>query len=238
MLARHAHTLPAALLALATVFALSACGGAPSGSVAVRIGGDSITKAALAHWTTVEAIRSFNNSPSQAPPSGVVPDPPHYRACIAYLAKTVPSTSAAQLRSQCQQRYTLLRDRVLGILITYDWLKDEAAHQDITVGEAQVTGMLDSEFPTRTSLHTFLSLTDETESEQRLVVKRTLLDAALLRSVEGRLPKDATAVQKERAEIEAFRALTRKWTSLTSCSPGYVVPQCKEYKGPPEETTY
>ncbi len=232
--------LTASLCVLAAGLSLSgltACGSSSS-AVVVQVGAHAITKATLNRWTAIEAILSYEFDPSGPVPKGVVPDPPSYTNCIAYLRKTPPALtksatdpSSAQLKRQCEQKQELLEHHMLDILITYYWLSGEAASRGVKVTAAELKQTLARQFPSEAAFHRFLALTGETASDERLLLTKSLLDTKLQQSVMA--SKGLTSKQQqEEALIKFSEEFARRWTARTSCRPGYVVSECRQYKGP------
>jgi hypothetical protein len=215
---------------IATV-ALAGCGGASS-PVVVKIGDErSITKAALDHWTVIEALVTYELPLRKRAPKGAVPDPPSYTNCIAYLRKLdagrlagVPS--AAQLKSECRRQRITLRNQMLEILITSDWLTQEAASKGVKVSDAEVKRALHKKLTTA-ALQKYLTFGGLSEAEEVFLLKRTMLGNTLREAVER--PEHSRA-QRQQAFIAFYQGLQRKWTAQTTCRPGYVVSQCREYR--------
>jgi foldase protein PrsA len=228
-------------VALAIGIGIAACGdpGAAGDMTVARVGSHAITKATLEHWTDVEAVLAYETEPKHPVPSGVVPDPPAYSRCVAYLEKTtspepgqaVPTRS--QLKRRCQERRRSLQRHVLDILLLHYWLLDEGAEQGVKVTSAEVKKTLDRTFPNEAAYRRYLALTGETPADERLIIEKDRLDTRLLQTAEAkRAPQPKSLREHEQAMIEAATAFTKKWKARTSCSAGYVVTECKQYKGP------
>jgi hypothetical protein len=224
--------------ALGISASIAACGDPNSAgdSIVARVEDNSITKATLDHWTDVEAVLAHEAEPKKPVPRGVIPDPPSYVKCIAY-SKTAPSLererlpqSRAQLKRQCEARRRTLQRHVLDILITHYWLLGEGGENGVKVTAAEIGGVKAQIFPTAASFHRYLTLTGEHPADERLIIEKDLLNTKLLRLAEAK-SKPKSAHEHEHAVIEAATAFTNKWKARTSCSPGYVVTECKQYKG-------
>jgi hypothetical protein len=229
------------VLGAIAVVGLTACGGGgiPGGAV-VQVGDSSISKATVDHWTRVEAVLAYKVIPKQPAPEGVVPDPPNYTACSAYLGTTAPEPGAgqpkstpAQLKSRCQQWDVELRRKVLEILITFDWMNGEIADKGVKVTEKEIQPVFEqfkhSEFPTEEAFHKYLAYTGMSISDVMLLMKNTLLGTKIQQNITVR--KGLTAQQKQQAFTKFVQEYQKKWTAKTSCRTGYVVPGCKQYKG-------
>jgi hypothetical protein len=220
---------------------LAACGssGSTAGSAIALVGKHSITRATLEHWTDVEAVLAYNTDPKSPVPSGVVPDPPAYVKCIAYLQKAGTESEQAslthsRLKHRCQERHGMLQRHVLDILLFYYWLLDEGVEQGVRVTDAQVKKKLDQAFPSEGAYRRYLSLTGETPANERLIIEKDLLDDGLLQLAEVKArPRPKTVREHERMLATLATDFTHKWKARTSCSAGYIVPECKQYKGPP-----
>jgi hypothetical protein len=227
---------------LAISVGLADCGdSAPTGeAVVATVDSHSITKTALDHWTAVEAVLAYETEPKRPVPAGTVPDPPTYAKCVARLEKTTspassqPMPTPLQLKRQCQGRRRSLQRHVLDILLIYYWLSGDAVEQGVKVTSAEVKQTLDRIFPNSAAYRRYLSITGERPSDERLIIEKDLLDTKLLELAEAKTgTKPASVREHEQALVKAATAFTNKWKARTSCSAGYVVAECKQYKGPP-----
>jgi hypothetical protein len=231
-----------AACALCSILAFAACGdpGSRGNPIVARVDGQSITKAALEHWTDVEAVLAYETEPKHPIPSGIVPDPPTYSQCTAYLERTTsPEPGQAvltrpQLKRQCEERRRSLQRHVLDILLTYYWLRGDAAEQDVRVTSGEVKQTLDRIFQNARAYRRYLAITGERAADERLIIEKDLLDTRLLQIAEAKAGKGPKSVREhERTLVTAARAFTKKWKARTSCAAGYVVTECKQYKGRP-----
>jgi hypothetical protein len=226
-----------AVACVAVAGRLSACGGS---EVVARVDGRPITRASLEHWTAIEAILTYQLRPTTPVPKGVVPDPPRYSACIEYsrahppprLINTTQTTS--QLKATCQQRYETLRQTALGFLISAQWLAGEGAEQGVTTTEKQIRRRIEEvrkvEFPSQREWRRHLQLVGETFADQLFRSKVKVLSEGLEQKL---IYRKGTSTQSQRQALVKFAAtFPRKWAARTSCQAGYVVPDCKQYKGP------
>jgi hypothetical protein len=220
-------------LAAVSIAVLAGCGGSKDPAVA-GVGEQSISKASLNHWIHVEAI--IDHELPQAPvPTGEVPDPPRFVACAGYLARkaradpaphSVPSS--VTLKQQCRERYSAVREHILRILITYMWLKAEAAKLGVQVSDGESTQQLarysKEVFKTSAAFQRYLRYTGESLADELLVGKMDLVSAKLERKlISERGVPGATSF---------FRNFPKRWAAKTNCQAEYVVPGCKQYKGP------
>jgi parvulin-like peptidyl-prolyl isomerase len=167
-LALGAFFVPAAIFA--------GCGGVPGDAVAT-VDGNSISKSDFDHWMTV-AAKSGGQSGAAAP------KPPSFADCVKQKRKTTPKPAKgqpkvtdAQLKSQCKQEYNSLRDQVLQLLVSFEWIEGEAKAKNIKVSDKEVKASFDKQkkqaFPKAADFDKFLKDSGQTEED---ILKRVRLD--------------------------------------------------------------
>ena len=167
-LALGAFFVPAMLVA--------GCGGVPGNAVA-EVDGTTIEKSEFDHWLTV-AAKSGGQTGAAAP------KPPDYAECVNQKRKTTPKPAKgqpkvtdSQLKKQCEQEYDSLRDQVLQLLISFEWIEGEADEQGIKVSDAEVKKSFDKQkkeaFPKAADFDKFLKDSGQTEDD---ILKRVRLD--------------------------------------------------------------
>jgi foldase protein PrsA len=173
--------------------AFAGCGGAIPGDAVAQVGGTPITRATFEHWLSVAASASAQTAAGTGP-AAPVPDPPAYSACIAHLqatapkpAKGRPAPTGAQLKIQCEQEYTALKQQALGFLISASWVTGEAASQGIGLSDEEIeksfTEIKQRQFPKEDMFKRFLASSGQTASDLRLRVKLNLLSQRLQQKV-------------------------------------------------------
>ncbi len=116
---------------------------------------------------------------------------------------------------------------MLDILITNYWLSGEGAAKGFAVTDAEVKQTIDRQFASPAAFHRFLAITGESASDERLLLRGDLMATKLQQAAAGE--KGLSASQQALAKfINDFSA---KWSARTSCKPGYVVQECRQYKG-------
>ena len=172
--------LTLALAALAAPAAVVAgCGGVPGNAVA-EVDGQAIEKSQYDHWVNVAARSSGQGA------NAAVPKPPEYTECVATKRKTTPKPAKgqpkvtdSQLKTQCKQEYEQLRDQVLQLLISFEWLQGEAEEQGIKVSDEEVKKSFDQQkkqsFPKEADYKKFLEDSGQSEEDIMLQVKADLL---------------------------------------------------------------
>lgn len=168
-----------ALCALAATAAVAAgCGGVPGNAVA-EVDGNAIEKDDFEHWMNVAAK-------SSGQPNATVPDAPEFTKCVENKRKTAPEpakgqpkTTDEQLKEQCQQEYDQLRDQVLQLLTSFEWIEGEAEEMGIKVSDAEVKKSFDQQkkqsFPKDEDYQKFLKDYGQTEQDVMQRVKLDLL---------------------------------------------------------------
>jgi foldase protein PrsA len=197
--------------ALGAVFfaslALTACGGGIPSDAVVQVGSNPITKTTFEHWLSVAAASSATTTAKTTKP--VVPDPPNYTECIAHLeataakpAKGQAKPTTAQLKSECEQQYTSLKQEVLGFLISSEWVIGEAAHLGVNVSDAEVKKEFEKikneQFPKAAEFEKFLATSGQTVSDLLLRVKLNMLSS----KIQKKIAKGKGSPSK--AEIEKY----------------------------------
>ncbi|MFL5886717.1 MAG: peptidyl-prolyl cis-trans isomerase [Thermoleophilaceae bacterium] len=178
--ASRTYVVALALLgALALVVA--GCGNSvPSNGVA-KVGDTVITKTEFQHWLAAAAHQQAASAPGQAV---VVPDPPNFTNCVATKAKQpvpkgTPKPKTSDLKSQCQQEYSGLRDQTMQFLISAQWLLKEADKRKIKVSDAEVQKSFQDQkkqsFPKESDYQAFLKTSGRTEADLLFQVKLSLL---------------------------------------------------------------
>jgi foldase protein PrsA len=161
---------------------LAGCGGVPGNAVA-EVDGDTIDKSTFDHWMNI-AVRASGQ------PNPTLPDPPEYTKCIAALKKDAPAPAEgqpkptdAQLKDQCEQQYSTLKNQVMTLLIQYEWLEREATEQGIEVSDAEVNKAFEQQkkqsFPKEADYEKFLKDSGQTHEDILRRVKIDLLGTKL-----------------------------------------------------------
>jgi phosphatidylethanolamine-binding protein (PEBP) family uncharacterized protein len=127
--------------------------------------------------------------------------------------------------------------QALGFLITSEWVLGEAAKRHLAVSEGEVrkrfASLVRQSFPKPGSMKAYLARSGESESDLLARIKVELLASRIAaRITTGRSTSERSAL------LTRFeRNFQAHWKRLTTCSPGYVMEDCKEYKGKPEAVT-
>src|SRR5918993_4587428 len=215
-------------------------GGIPGNAVA-EVDGTAIERADYDHWLNVAAK-------SSGAPNAAVPKPPEFTECVAAAKKTQakpaegqPKLTDQQLKDQCKQQYEQLRDQVLGLLISFEWIEREAADQGGKV-PAVAKGQQEKAFddaifaadkgkitgPVKTQFGFYVFKVDkivEASQQTRDEAKETI--------------KQLLASQNQQKALDAYvKDFRKRWKEQTDCREGFVTQDCKNAPKPtPTPTT-
>ena len=188
-----AFFVPAAILA--------GCGeGGIPGNAVAEVDGTAIERSDFDHWLTIAAK-------SSGQPDAAVPKPPEFTECIAQARKAAakpaegqPKQTDADFKKQCQQQYDQLRDQVLGLLISFEWIEREAKEQGVSVSEEEVKKSFDEQkkqsFPKEADYEKFLEQSGQTNED---VMMRVRLDA-LSNKIRDKVTKGKDTVTDQQIE--------------------------------------
>jgi hypothetical protein len=232
-------------IALAVV-GLTACGSSGSDEIVARVAGvGSVSKASLEHWMPIEAVLVYQEFPTGPIPKGVIPDPPDYTDCIAYL-KSLPlkfgetvNPTVAQLKIRCVQRVNELRVLTLNTLIGWYWQIGTGTALGMKASDAEIRQRLKEvngrTFPTKTGFARYLKLTGQTVPDMLFRSKVQMFEVKIgQKQTEAmkRLPKGLTAKQRQSELVKLTESSAPgQWVAKTTCQKGYVVSACKGYRG-------
>jgi phosphatidylethanolamine-binding protein (PEBP) family uncharacterized protein len=125
--------------------------------------------------------------------------------------------------------------QALGFLITSEWVLGEATARGASVSEAEVkqrfAQLVHESFPKAGSMQKYLAKSGETEADLLARIKVELLASKIAAKVSA----GKSAAQRSAALTAFENAFHAHWKNYTSCQPGYVMEDCKQYKGKPEE---
>ena len=234
---RPRAVLAAALAAalLAATLSLTACGSSADEAVVQVAGATPITKAMIAHWIPIQAVLSYSVTPVKPVPAGVIPDPPEYKACSAFL-KAHPSVAEAaegrptpaRLKARCQRKEQILRRKVTMYMIAYRWLKGELARRNLSLSRSELYKALrffETYDFTPQEFHEYLVHSKETREDLQII---TEINAMGTKLQEQGLFRKGLPPQQQAHELAD---MVRRWQARTTCKAGYVVPGCKQYHG-------
>ena len=244
---RRSHCISVVSAIAIALGGVTACGGSSDEVVAQVAGVGSVSKSMVEHWIPIQARLIYQVVPTRPVPRGVVPDPPTYTACIAYLqttkqkiAETGPRATTAELRRKCAVKYQEMKANALNLLITWDWTIGQGLRAGMKVSDAEARQRIEALKKgdlAGVDFKKYLKYTGQTQSDMLLRAKVQLFEVKLnqrLQAMAKQLPKGLTAQQQRAAmaKLAATLLTDKQWAARTSCSSGYVTSSCKQYKGP------
>ena len=142
------------------------------------VDGTAIEKSDFDHWLAIAS--------KQGGAATQVPQPPEFKACIATKRKTQPKPAKGQpkitdkqLKDQCKTEYEAMRDQVLQLLISYEWIKGEASDQGVKITDKDIQKQFDTtkkqSFPKDADYKKFLKDSGQSEADIKLRVELDLL---------------------------------------------------------------
>ncbi len=207
---------PAALTALVGLAALTGCGGTTkTTTTVVTAPGQAASAASATHASTGPTVATVERAPITKASFE------HWMSVTAALSHAKAHNSAA------------LKNQVLGFLITSQWVLAEAAHLGLSASEAEVRQRLHQvtvkQYPKASQLKHYLASVGETEADLLMRVKAELLESKIARHVTA----GKTASTEPHLLLSDFqKSYEARWRARTSCQPGYVMEDCRGYKGP------
>ncbi len=127
--------------------------------------------------------------------------------------------------------------RALGFLLTSEWVLGEAKARGVSVSEAEIkqryATLVHQSFPKADALRKYFSTSGETEADLLARIKVEQLAAQIAAQVtSGKSSSQHSAI------LAAFETnFHTHWKALTDCKGGYVMEDCKQYKGGSENLT-
>ena len=222
---------------------LAACGGsAGSSEVVARVDGvGAITKAMLDHWIPIEGTLSYKVRPLTPAPKGLIPDPPSYTACMAYLKATPqklvqagPKPSPLELKRKCAQRNKELQEITLNTLIGYEWTIGAGLQSGVKPTDAEIKKWFDrvtrTENPNKGEFAKYLRYSGQSVADMIYRSKIQLVEVkltALRTELEKKVRKGLTP--KLQLQVSRFMQVlppNSNWIAKTTCRTGYSTSDC------------
>jgi hypothetical protein len=226
------------LSTIAVAAGLAACGSGSSSEIVAQVGNvGSISKGTLDHWIPIEAAVLYQERPTSPVPRGVLPDPPDYVACIAYLktagqklVESGPKPTAVQLKAKCRQRDQELKEITLNTLIGWDWTIGTGTALGLRASDAEVRQRLaevkKATYSKETEYTDYLKATGQTVADMLLRSRVQLFELKMQKRAATEKPQSAAQLQQSESLLSG-----KRWATVTSCRKGYVVSACKQYRG-------
>jgi hypothetical protein len=207
--------------------------GSGGGDVVARVGDTPITQAAVNHWMTTLAGGTFYELSGRATlPAGLVSEPPDYPACVSHLEAVasavpakLPKPSAIQLLRKCRDLHEAVKLQAVAFLVNVNWITAAYREAGVTASDAEVLQSYkrwrsEHGLASDVALGRYLGSLRRSPSDEQVVLKLDLLYS----KAQEKLDKGGKQAAAK------FAAAEQRWTSGTSCQPGYVVLHCKQYE--------
>jgi hypothetical protein len=253
MMTSRSRTITLGIAALLTLVSLAACGSggnkahatgsttatgdnaSASTEVVAKVGAVPITKAQVSHWMTALAGSVYHNvSHELTLPEGLVSDPPNYTRCVARLEAAAAASplghareTGPELLAKCRELNGALQVEATNFLIKAQQTTALAAEAGVVVSPAEVQASFKqtrvTNYPTEADLHRYLASRNQAVADLLLEIKLELLST--------RLSRKAAALGGLAAFKHILETNHQRLVERTSCSPGYVVESCSQYRG-------
>jgi foldase protein PrsA len=206
-------------------------------AVVATVAGTPISNATFEHWMTLTAVTSYSANPTRPVPDGIFPRPPKFLTCMSYLRSmaalsAMPTTP--KLLRECRLRYERLKTEVLGFLIGATSLFKEAERLGVEPSATEVASEFSrfkaERFPNPGQFRRYLRFARARPSDEIFRMRVDLTTNRLREKVVRPAHGDP---QREQALFDSFsRSFAARWKARTICQAGYVVSNCRQYRGP------
>jgi len=230
-----ARTLSAVGACLTLALGLAACGDSGVKTVAT-VGKTKVSQTTLKHWMQVVFGGDYLAALGGPAPVGLVADPVDYPKCISVARTMAPkSVSDAELHARCRGLNAAVREQALGYVLGVLWRIEEGAELGIRPSERELAerlkALIHNQYGTTAAFNKVLADNSRTLADERFLLKRNILQVKLMARFKA---KAARIGGGEKTLAKLILKNNAKWTAKTSCSPGYVAWECKQY-GPSYE---
>ena len=226
------------LVGLVVCGVLVGCGGSGGGSggVVAVVGGRVISRGMLEHWAGVQGRLANQAQVGVANPAWVAPDPPSYRGCVARLASARASAGVlASVRAACAASYWNQQSKALDFLVRLMWEEQELAEAHLRLTSAEVEReygvFVAREYPVAEELARELAYAGMSVADEMLRVKKDMLQTRLGEHQVEQQRAAAGDSRAERALLAGEDALAARLLDETDCRAGYVIEDCRQYRG-------
>jgi hypothetical protein len=221
--------LSSAILIAGSVGPMS-CGA--SNQAVVQVGQTPITRATVGHWMEVMVAGDYRYDMAKPPPAGLVSDPPNYDGCVVAAKRLSRKASESGARRLCRQLYQSVKLQAVNFLTNALWYAEDAKEHGEHVTSKQIERAYHlvqrREYSAPGQFARFLAEVHRTKADEYYLLRRNLLSNRFLE----RLQRQHFNLRNRDAALKLAQEWQAKWTAKTTCQPGYVASQCKQYKGP------
>ncbi len=221
---------------------LAGCGGSGESLTHIKGTSASTDKAALDHWMRAMAGGDFRASIGTKAPPGLASEPVNYSECARAAKKIVPRTltgqlklTDAQIRTKCGILHRSLKAQALSFLISVEWTVLEGEEEGLKVTDSllkkEFARFRKQTYPTEADLRRYLKERQWVLSDVLYQLKRNVLVTRILPRFEAKVQKAGGGESTyTKLALQRYKDLVAR----TTCETGYVVPNCREYHGPPQ----
>jgi hypothetical protein len=243
-MASRAQLLLGVVAALLLVLT-AGCGSSASipGNAVAVVGNTPITRGELAHWMTDLVGEDYYAHIRAKAPLGLVAEPRNVVGCVRAAQQVVPTSSTgqpsltrAQVAGRCRELHEAIKQQALTLLISFARRDAEGVEEGIAPSKREVEEkFLHDEavrFPKIGEFQAYIDENDTAPANELVELKEEII-----------ANRQLAAFRKQHSslnwpeQLEArITAGNRKWKAQTSCRSGYLVPECRQFKGPPAST--
>jgi hypothetical protein len=197
-----------------------------------KVGALTISKPYLSLWMGIELGEDYYSTFKRKALDGLVSEPPKYPTCVATVSRfadssgagrPAPRTSAAQLRSKCEQLHQAVKAQALTFLIGADWIYNLATQHGIEASEKEAAQELArvrrERHETPAQFEASLLVRGRDRGQELYLAKIHLLQLKLERRIQSEGKNSKLAKEASGS------------TTVATCRTGYVVPRCKQFNG-------
>jgi hypothetical protein len=207
-----------------------ACGG--GSETVVRVGHSAITRTEVDHWMKVLVAGDYRDELGKPAPVGLVSDPPNYTACIKAGSSLDRRRSTQTTATLCRQLYQAAKQQAVTFLTDALWRIEDAKEHGEAVTATEIARrfrrLQEQERPGAGAMQHYLAEVHRTIADEYYLLKRNILSEKAL----TRLQREGLQLRgNKQAVMRVTNEWLAKWTARTSCQPGYITDQCKQYRG-------
>jgi foldase protein PrsA len=180
---------------------LAGCGAEVPGNAVAEVDGTAIEKQDFEHWMNVAVKTSAQGEAAEL-------KPPAFTECVAQAKKAAaqpaegqPKQTDADFKKQCKAQYDQLREQIIGLLISFEWIEREAEQQGIKATEDEVNKALAEQkkqnFPKEADYQKFLEESGQTNEDVLTRVRLDVLSTKIREKVTKGKDKASDAQIKE-----------------------------------------
>jgi hypothetical protein len=232
------------LTSLILLLALGGCGNEKGGVADIVGASQPISRDTLNHWMRALAASDFREATGRPGPVGLVAEPANNGECVSAARSLVPRSPGGTpklnedaIASKCHALYRSVKEQALIFLIGSQWNIVEAREHHLAVSNGLLRSKLASSrtqvYPDEAQLHDYLGERRWILADLVYQLRDSVLSSDLLTKFDAQV---TTAGGGEATYTKLALARYHRLVSKTTCKPGYVVADCKEYQASSQST--